>query len=92
MNIMERQNDAFTDWIDEVSEFIMSDTGNLYFETLLREHPSLLEIAARVMNDKVNEAYIIRMDVYSGQSTIGEDVPADLEQEYNDKQFLNQSN
>lgn len=89
---MERVNDAFGEWIDEISEFMLSDTGNLYFETLLREHPSLLEIAAKVMNDKINEAYVIRMDVYSGQSIIGEDVPADLEQEYNDQQFLNQSN
>lgn len=86
---MERVNDAFGEWVDEVSEFLLADTGHLYLEFMLREHPSLLEIAAKVMNDKVNEAYVLKMDLYSGQSIIGEDIPADLEQEYNDKQFLN---
>ena len=90
---MERVNDAFGEWIDEISEFMLSDTGNLYFETLLREHPSLLEIAAKVMNDKVNEQYVIRMDVYSGQghSDLG-NVPSDIMQQYEDQQFLNKIN
>lgn len=86
---MERQNELFESWIDEVSEFLLSDTGHLYLEFMLREHPTLLESAAKVMNDKINESYVLKMDVYSNQSIISMDVPADLEQEYNDKQFLN---
>lgn len=88
---MERQNDAFESWVDEVSEFLIADTGHLYLEFMLREHPTLLEIAAKVMNDKINEAYVLKMDLYSGQSIIGE-VASDIEQQYEDQQFLNQSN
>lgn len=87
---MDKQGDDFQRFVDEVSEFLLSDTGHPYLEFMLREHSSLLNVASKVINDKVNEEYVIKMDVYSGQghSDLG-NVPSDIMQQYEDQQFLN---
>ena len=90
---MERQNEVFEQFVDEVSGFLLSDTGHLYLEFMLREHSSLLNVAERVKNDKVNEEYAVKMDVYSGQGHIdlSTEVASDIKEQYEDQQFLNNS-
>ena len=94
MSYYENELNQELQFYDEIKEFLLTPTGKLFLEYALRENSELLTIAQKVIDDKVNEAYIIKMDVYSGQghADLGCDVPADVEQMLEDQKFLNTIN
>ena len=87
----EHEQERELEFYDTVQEFLLSETGKLFLGWMLRENSDLLEIAQRVIDEKINEMEAIKYDVYSGQahSDLECDVPADVLQMVEDTQFLN---